>query len=355
MRNLVLQILGKFLAKPFVTAALIAQARKTPFTHLRHPDGRLYMARWWLFNGWGEARNRLLSWLPFSIRVHYIATADEDRELHDHPWPARTFILKGWYKETRLVGAKRIGSSIAGEYFVGGGQVEFTRKAGDTATLDFCEFHRISEISPGGVYTLFVCFGWAGDWGFLSAAGRKVWWRDWLNIPKPETEQPLQYCDVRPDADSPAVLQAENARAAWMASESARVMREIWRKAILAAPEGDSLETLRKILTMSRWPSLRGDAEFKQVFIDFLAPNMPDEKRLRATAVMRIIEAFKVPKVMAIPEAQRADALLALSIEAANCQGVPLSRLAQLAQDIFGKNNPVPGALFNALDTAQKP
>lgn len=351
MRNLVWQILGKFLALPFVTAALIAQARKTPFTHLRHPDGRLYMARWWLFNGWGEARNRLLSWIPFSIRVHYIATADEDRELHDHPWPARTFILKGWYKETRLVGSKRIGSSVAGEYFVGGGQVEFMRKTGDTATLDFCEFHRISEISPGGVYTLFLCFGWAGDWGFLSPTGRKVWWRDWLNIPKPETAQPLQYCDVRPDADDPAVLQAENARAHYRKIKSAQAIRETWEKENFAALAGDSLETLRKILGMARCPRLRGDDDFKQVFVDFLAPRAFDVKRFRYAAVMRIIQTFKVPKVMAIPEDQRADALLALSIEVANYQGVPLTHLAQLAQDIFGKDNPLPGSIF----AAQKP
>jgi hypothetical protein len=201
------------------------------------------MARWWLFNGWGDARQKLLAWVPFSMRVHYIATADEDRELHDHPWPARTFILKGWYREIRLVDPTRlevtrdIGDHPPGTYFRGGDQVEFLRQAGDTATLDFEEFHRITEISEGGVYTLFVSWGWAGDWGFLSPTGLKVWWREWLGIPKTDEPAAPNPRDTRPDADSPALLQAERALAEWRKTEAAVQMRRALRKNGLVIPD----------------------------------------------------------------------------------------------------------------------
>lgn len=190
------------------------------------------MARWWLFNGWGESRQKALPWLPFSARIHFIATADEDRELHDHPWPARTIILKGWYRETRLVNPEHTVNGVPepgypmGEYFTGGEQVEFTRRPGDTSTLDFCEFHRITEISEGGVYTLFISWPWAGDWGFLSPTGLKVWWREWLGIHKGE-EAPLRFEDVRPDADDPALLRAERARAEWRRTQLAEQMRRV--------------------------------------------------------------------------------------------------------------------------------
>jgi hypothetical protein len=55
---------------------IIRRAMRTPSRkgHLFHADGSVYMTRWQLF----ETR-----WL--SARVHYIATPDNDRHLHDHP------------------------------------------------------------------------------------------------------------------------------------------------------------------------------------------------------------------------------------------------------------------------------
>ena len=50
------------------------------------------------------------------------------------------------------------------------------RAQGDTATLDHGEYHRIDQVSPGGVITLFITSKWRGDWGFL-VNGVKVPWR----------------------------------------------------------------------------------------------------------------------------------------------------------------------------------
>jgi len=35
----------------------------------------------------------------FSVKLHWIHKPDPDRDLHDHPWPFASFILRGWYKE----------------------------------------------------------------------------------------------------------------------------------------------------------------------------------------------------------------------------------------------------------------
>ena len=51
-----------------------------------------------------------------------------------------------------------------------------TGNPGDTARLNHGEYHRIDQVSPGGVYTLFITSNWRGDWGFL-VNGVKVPWR----------------------------------------------------------------------------------------------------------------------------------------------------------------------------------
>lgn len=35
----------------------------------------------------------------FSVKLHWIHRPDPDRDLHDHPWPFVSFVLRGWYWE----------------------------------------------------------------------------------------------------------------------------------------------------------------------------------------------------------------------------------------------------------------
>jgi hypothetical protein len=107
--------------------------------------------------GWGS---KVLSAITLGrydhVRLHHIMQADFDRELHNHPFKYRTFILEGWYNEqrpdysyglsipyskTRLVS---LGASVTGE-----------------------GYHRISRVPPDGVFTLFFMGKDAGEWGFL--------------------------------------------------------------------------------------------------------------------------------------------------------------------------------------------
>jgi hypothetical protein len=144
--NLFWRLVAKQLARPAVAAWLIARAQRTPYLHImRH---------------------------------------DEDRDLHDHPWNARTVILRGSYTEERLEPAGIADIAKPGpltlmwvEELDDLFKVSMkTRNPGDTARLNHGEYHRIDQISTGGVYTLFITSKWRGDWGFL-VNGVKVPWR----------------------------------------------------------------------------------------------------------------------------------------------------------------------------------
>lgn len=147
------------------------------------------MGRWWLFNPYpnpygGEQPKRYLSWLP-SVRIHHICRCDQDRHLHDHPWNARTIVLRGWYYEERPFDVNNRLPSGSMYSFVSGGQTRalFDRERGYTGRLLFGQYHRISDVSPYGVWTLFITGRKRGTWGF-EVNGVKVPWREYLGLDK---------------------------------------------------------------------------------------------------------------------------------------------------------------------------
>lgn len=155
-------------SRPLVADWLIARAQRTPYTHL--PG---YMNRYWLFNPYAKVNGREvspISWLP-SVRIHHILREDLDRHMHDHPWDARTVILRGWYAENRVM----TGHCEECEGWV----APCIREAGDTAAINFGQYHTIFEVSPRGVWTLFITFGYQGTWGF-EVDGVKVPWREYF-------------------------------------------------------------------------------------------------------------------------------------------------------------------------------
>jgi len=151
--------------RPPIADWLIRRAKKTPYVHI---DG--YMNRWWLFNSYRKGldgqMHKTFEWLP-SVRVHHILRKDFDRVPHDHPWDARTIILKGWHTKLRCLHPDQ---TIA---------LTRTRSVGDTATLKFNEYHTVTEVSPGGVWTLFFTWKYQGDWSFW-VDGKKVPYREYL-------------------------------------------------------------------------------------------------------------------------------------------------------------------------------
>lgn len=138
---------------------IMRRAFRTPYTHIGTDDD-IYMMRYWLFNPYQP--NSKKSWRQFlpSVRLHWICRPDRDRHHHDHPWNARTIILDGWYREHR-------------------DDEILHRRTGDTASIKFGEYHTISEVSEGGVWTLFITWKYRGTWGF-DVDGVKVPYRIYL-------------------------------------------------------------------------------------------------------------------------------------------------------------------------------
>lgn len=179
---------------------LIARAMRTPYFHLHHGDGSLYMERYWLVpltygafgcytaKWWREPSAWLLQTLGIAVRVHHICTADLDRSLHDHPWDWVSIVLRGWYLEAR---PSHIAPCFHGE------EEELThitaRHAGSFAFRHATDRHRITHVEPE-TWTLFITGPKVQWWGFYTPAG-KVYYRDYESVhnkaPLPETEQPI--------------------------------------------------------------------------------------------------------------------------------------------------------------------
>jgi hypothetical protein len=149
------RLAAKVVSRPAVAQWLYRRAQRTPYYHLVG-----YMDRWWLFNpivttvnGAGvPVKTAKYPRCPVSVRLHHILRADKARDKHSHPGSFRTLIAKGWYVEARDDG-------------------EYLRSAGDTAVLLVDEFHHISAVSPGGVWTIFIMWDWRGTWGFRTPSG----------------------------------------------------------------------------------------------------------------------------------------------------------------------------------------
>jgi len=150
MSQLAWTLLAKFLALKWPRLLLTAWAVRRPYFHLKRPNGEVYMHRWW------ARKEPDAHWTGIAARLHHIALPDDDRDLHDHPYDYRTIILKGWYIEETLNGT-------------------VLHKAGSTVAHPATHYHSIREVSPGGVWTLFIYRYKRPNnrWGFL-VDGRKV-------------------------------------------------------------------------------------------------------------------------------------------------------------------------------------
>ena len=99
-----------------------------------------YLIRYYLF-----LKDR--KWFPFNIFLHKFMKGDPD-ELHDHPWPYATLILKGGYWEV----------TPKGKYWRGPGSF---RIAGPKS------LHRV-ELEEGiHAWTLFIPGPKNREWGFI--------------------------------------------------------------------------------------------------------------------------------------------------------------------------------------------
>ncbi|AKT33635.1 hypothetical protein RYA05_28310 [Pseudomonas syringae pv. actinidiae] len=167
MKETLWRAFAVIVSRPCVAAWIIRRAQRTPYQHITSADGQeRYMGRWWLFEGYDRVRQQPKHrWFPWSVRVHHILREDRDRDLHDHPWHARTIILQGEYVEQRLIMINTHGQVTE----------RIERRTGTCAALRPGEYHRIDQVAAGGAYTLFITRPKSCDWGFL-VNGVKVPW-----------------------------------------------------------------------------------------------------------------------------------------------------------------------------------
>ena len=121
-----------------------------------------YLERYYLFL---RERERF----PFNVFLHKFLKSDPD-DVHDHPWPYATLILKGgyweWIPHFDTVGRK------TGEYQVWRGPGHFRISKANS-------FHRI-ELDPDiTAWTLFMPGPKQRDWGFL-VQNKWIQWEQYL-------------------------------------------------------------------------------------------------------------------------------------------------------------------------------
>jgi hypothetical protein len=146
----------------------IIKAVARPHVHLFDLDGSMYMGRWSVVDEFKRANDRdttertraskVLEWATgyTAIRLHWIRRADHDRDMHNHPFNYRSFVLKGCYAEeydepgmhdSRLLGYRWV-------------------HRGGTVTGSEDKFHRIDLVPSEGVWTLFCMTRNTNKWGF---------------------------------------------------------------------------------------------------------------------------------------------------------------------------------------------
>ena len=106
-----------------------------------------YLTRYYLF-----LKDR--KWFPFNIFVHNFHKSDPD-DLHDHPWPFITIILKGGYWE----------HTPKGKFWRGAGKINWAKSTA---------LHRVELEPEVDTWTLFIPGPSVREWGFID---KGIWKR----------------------------------------------------------------------------------------------------------------------------------------------------------------------------------
>jgi hypothetical protein len=136
--------------------------------YARRPDlviggsDRPYLRRWYAI-----PRNPF-----FNIYLHEILRSDDDRALHDHPWPNLSVILAGRYVEHTIA--------------AGGIHRRVERRAGAWKFRLPWSAHRLEIAAGETCRTLFITGPRLRSWGFHCLDGWRHW-RDFTAGPRGET------------------------------------------------------------------------------------------------------------------------------------------------------------------------
>jgi len=128
----------------------------------QHP----YCNRWWII-----PRNR---WL--NIYLHQFVRDDDDRALHDHPWPNCSLLLRGRYTEIVFLVRPNASRDLPST-------IERARRQGHPVFRRPSTAHRVilprdENQRPVPCWSLFLTGPVVRSWGFWCPKGRWVHWRD---------------------------------------------------------------------------------------------------------------------------------------------------------------------------------
>lgn len=133
-----------------------------PTLRLTNPiTGGLYLTRWQLFTPYGW----FTRWVC-QVQLHVMSGPDPDRHMHNHPWFAVCFVLRGGYLQKVM--SPRWGNRRRGV------RVRFVN------VLRLGDYHKIVSVLPGTV-TVCVCGPAFRSWGFM-VNGENVHWRKYLGL-----------------------------------------------------------------------------------------------------------------------------------------------------------------------------
>lgn len=120
-------------------------------------DGtQLYMTRW-----------RIVQTPWFGIFLHRINLPDTDKDMHDHPWPFVSLVLRGGYDEERP--------------FMGGWKLDEPRRWLSIGFRRATDLHRIVSLHRKPTWTLVLAGRYKRPWGFMTPTGW-VHYREYLGI-----------------------------------------------------------------------------------------------------------------------------------------------------------------------------
>lgn len=108
---------------------------------------------------------RWILWLGITLRVHKFYRGDQDRALHDHPWPFITFPLHTYDEDF------------------------WVPELGDTFRREVKAFrfhyrpakhrHIVRKTTKGPTWTLVASLWKTNEWGFWPEPDKFIPWRDW--------------------------------------------------------------------------------------------------------------------------------------------------------------------------------
>jgi hypothetical protein len=113
-------------------------------------DAEPYLERYYVF-----LKDR--KWFPFNVFIHKFLKSDPD-DVHDHPWPYATLILRGGYYEW-IPEFDSQGLQI--------GETRHWRGPGHFRICSSSSYHRIELVSGITAWTMFVPGPQRREWGFL--------------------------------------------------------------------------------------------------------------------------------------------------------------------------------------------